>query len=376
MKKLKVGFVGYRGMVGSVLINRMIEEHDLEQIEPLFFSTSNANGHTQPINGITYKLHDAFDLEQLLALDVIISTQGSEYTENIYPQLQKNNYAGFWLDASSSLRMKDNAIIVLDPINRAVIDKALANGVKLFVGGNCTVSLMLLALGGLFANNLVEWVSSMTYQAASGAGANNMRELLQQWNMVVDNVEPILNDKNHNILDLDTKINQVISSPHLPHDYFGYPIACNVLPWIDVAVENGQTKEEWKGGAEANKILGLKPNTIKIDGICVRVGAMRSHSQALTIKLKDKNLSIATIEKILQEHNPWVTLVANNKQDTLTKLTPAAISNTLKIAIGRLHKLNFGDDYLGAFTVGDQLLWGAAEPLRRMLNILVKHHVK
>ncbi|MCX8514749.1 MAG: aspartate-semialdehyde dehydrogenase [Pseudomonadota bacterium] len=374
MKKLKVGFIGYRGMVGSVLINRMLEEGDFAHIDPVFFSTSNPHGNTYPINGTVYKLHDAYDIEQLLMLDVIISTHGGEYTNTMYCKLEQNNYTGFWLDASSNLRMKDNAVIVLDPINRAVIDKALASGVKLFIGGNCTVSLMLLALGGLFANDLVEWVSSITYQAVSGAGANNMRELLQQWHMVAQNSQAILNDNKHSILELDAKINQLINSEHLPRNYFDYPIAGNVLPWIDVAMANGQTKEEWKGGAEANKILGLVPNTINIDGMCVRVGAMRCHSQALTIKLKDKNLSVTAIEKIIQEHNPWVTVVANNKQDTLSKLTPAAISNTLKVAIGRLRKLNFGDDFLGAFTVGDQLLWGAAEPIRRMLNIIIKHH--
>ena len=370
---LKVGFVGWRGMVGSVLLNRMQQDGDFSKITPVFFSTSNAGGSTPLIDGKEYKLNDAYAVQQLLELDVIVTAQGSEYTEKMLPQLTGSGFTGYWLDASSCLRMRDNSVIVLDPINRNVIDKALNEGIKLYVGGNCTVSLMLMALGGLFANNLVEWISSMTYQAASGAGANNMRELLAQSGVMYNSVADLLNNPHSDILAIDTKVSHTLTNGEMPTQYFGAPLAGNVLPWIDTLMGNGQTKEEWKGGVEANKILGLNPESIKVDGLCVRVGSMRCHSQALTIKLTEKNLSVETITEIISNHNQWVKVVDNTKAETLRYLTPAAISGTMDVAVGRIRKLNFGEDYLTLFTVGDQLLWGAAEPIRRMLNILVDY---
>lgn len=371
---LKVGFVGWRGMVGSVLLERMLQENDFSKITPIFFSTSNVGGNPPEVGVKASKLLDAYDINALGELDCIVTTQGSDYTSEVLPKLKAIGFSGYWLDASSALRMTDNSVIVLDPINRDVIDNALNSGVKAYSGGNCTVSLMLMALGGLFKQGLIEWVDSMTYQAASGAGANNMRELLVQSGQMYNGVADLLGDSKNGILAVDARVNEILRSPNLPTQYFGAPLAGNVLAWIDSALENGQTKEEWKGGAETNKILGLAPNTIKVDGLCVRVGSMRCHSQALTIKLKDKNISLTEIEKIIASHNQWVQVVANNKADTLKYLTPVAVSGTLGVAIGRLRKLSFGDDFLTAFTVGDQLLWGAAEPIRRMLNILNEYH--
>lgn len=371
---LKVGYVGWRGMVGSVLMDRMLKENDFAKIEPYFFSTSNVGGKAPNVGKPTPDLLDAYDINALISLDCIVTTQGSEYTEEVLPKLKAAGYKGYWIDASSSLRMSDESIIILDPINRHVIDKGLQDGIKVFSGGNCTVSLMLLALGGLFERDLIEWVDSMTYQAASGAGANNMRELLTQSGHMYNGVKSLLDAPNSNILEVDARVNDILRSDNLPVDYFGAPLAGNVLAWIDKGLESGQTKEEWKGGAETNKILGYKPDTILVDGLCVRVGSMRCHSQALTIKLKDKNLSIEQIQEIIRNHNQWVKVVDNNKADTIKHLTPVAISGTLDVAIGRMRKLKFGSEYLTAFTVGDQLLWGAAEPLRRMVNIINEYH--
>ena len=371
---LKVGFVGWRGMVGSVLMERMREENDFTKIKPFFFSTSNAGGTAPNVGAESSRLLDAYNIDELAKLDCIVTTQGSDYTQEVLPNLKAAGFNGYWLDAASLLRMKDDAVIVLDPINRKVIDQALDKGTKVFCGGNCTVSLMLMGLGGLFENNLVEWISSMTYQSASGAGANNMRELLSQSGYMHDSVADLLKDSKNDILAIDAKVSQALRSNALPTQYFGAPLAGNVLPWIDAQLDNGQTKEEWKGAAETNKVLGLSHNSIKVDGLCVRVGSMRCHSQALTIKLTDKNLSLLEIEQIIANANQWVKVVSNNKADTLKSLTPVAISGKLDIAVGRMRKLSFGEDYLTVFTVGDQLLWGAAEPIRRMLDILVHYH--
>ena len=372
---LNVGFVGFRGMVGSVLLQRMKAKHDFIKINPIFFSTSNVGGIAPSVGKATLnKLQDAYSVKDLLHCDVIITTQGSEYTENILPKLNSAGFSGYWLDASSCLRLKDNSVIVLDPINRNLIDKALDSGIKIYSGANCTVSLMLMALGGLFEHNLVEWVSSMTYQAVSGAGANNMRELLLQNGKMYNGVSELLKDNNSDILEIDATVNKILQGSDFPTKSFGAPLAGNLLPWIDSPLDTGQTKEEWKGTIEANKILGVGPNTIKIDGLCVRVGSMRCHSQALTVKLTDKNISVDAISKLIANHNQWVKVIDNNKADTLKYLTPVAVSGSLDIAVGRIRKLSFGDDYLTLFTVGDQLLWGAAEPIRRMLNILVDYY--
>lgn len=369
---LKVGFIGWRGMVGSVLMERMRQENDFQAIEPMFFSTSAVGGAAPSIGKIVDVLQDAYDVALLSTLDCVLTTQGSDYTKDVLPKLRANGWNGYWLDASSGLRMDDDAIIVLDPINRDLIDHGLSSGIKNYVGGNCTVSLMLLGLDGLLKADLVEWVSSMTYQAASGAGANNIRELLKQSGALFDSAKELLDDKNSSILDVDRLVTQELRSADFPQQYFGAPLAGSVIPWIDAALENGQTKEEWKGGVEANKILGYAPDRVMVDGVCVRVGVLRSHSQALTIKLKRNDLSLEEIEQLIAKANPWVKFVANNKPDTLRELTPASVSGTLDIAIGRLKRLKFGNEYISLFTVGDQLLWGAAEPLRRMLNILVE----
>lgn len=369
---LRVGFIGWRGMVGSVLIKRMLINGDFRRIETVFFSTSNIGGVAPDFGQSQHTLLNAYDIKSLLHLDCIVTTQGSDYTNTIMPQLLSHGYSGFFIDASSALRMSSDTILVLDPLNHEQIVTGIRQGVKNYSGANCTVSLMLLALSGLFKHNLVQWVNSQTYQAASGAGANNMRELLRQCGVMHDSVLSELNDDSSDILSIDSKISQILKSKEMPIDHFGTALAGNVLPWIDVAMGNGQTKEEYKACVEANKILGFNSfNEVKIDGNCVRVGSMRSHSQALTIKLKSSDLKISDIEDIISSGNEWVRLIANNKKDTLNFLTPISVSGTLDIAIGRLRKLNFGEDYLSAFTVGDQLLWGAAEPIRRMINILV-----
>ncbi len=362
---MKVGIVGWRGMVGSVLMQRMQEENDLAGIEPVFFSTSQA-GQEAPMGAGTLKSAD--DIAELSKLDVVITCQGGDYTKAVHPQLRKTGWHGYWIDAASSLRMESDAVIILDPVNRNVIDDALTAGVKDFVGGNCTVSLMLMAIGGLFRAGLVEWVSSMTYQAASGAGAPNMRELLSQMGHLEGSVADLLNTPSSAILDIDRKVTDSLRSDDMPTKEFGYPLAGSLLPWIDREVEDGQSREEWKGFAETNKILGYT-EPVPIDGICVRVGSMRCHSQALTIRL-NQDLPIAEIEALIDNDNEWVKLVPNTKADSLAELTPTAVSGTLAIPVGRVRKMKMGPQYLSAFTCGDQLLWGAAEPLRRMLCIL------
>ncbi len=364
---MKVGFVGWRGMVGSVLMQRMEQENDFAGIEPVFFTTSQV-GQPAPFNA--GNLLDASDLEELQKLDAIVTCQGGDYTKGVHPKLRSAGWQGYWIDAASSLRMEDDAVIILDPVNRKVIDAALADGKKDFIGGNCTVSLMLMALGGLFEAGLVEWISSMTYQAASGAGAPNMRELISQMGGLNKSVEAELADPASAILGIDQKITEALRGSDLPTQNFGFPLAGSLLPWIDRAVEDGQSREEWKGHVETNKILGSE-KPIHIDGLCVRIGAMRCHSQALTIKL-NKDLPMAEIEKLIAGANDWVELVPNSKEETLQKLTPAAVSGTLKVPVGRLRKMRMGGEYLSAFTVGDQLLWGAAEPLRRMVRLLME----
>lgn len=362
---MKVGLVGWRGMVGSVLLQRMQEENDFAGIEPVFFTTSQA-GQPAPMGAGTLK--DASDISELKKLDVIITCQGGDYTKAVRPELNKAGWKGYWIDAASTLRMESDAVIILDPVNRNVIDAALDQGIKDYIGGNCTVSLMLMALGGLFRAGAVEWISSMTYQAASGAGAPNMRELLSQMGTLHGSVEALLQNPSSAILDIDRKVTATLRGDAVPTKEFGFPLAGSVLPWIDREVEDGQSREEWKGYAETNKILGAS-TPIPVDGVCVRVGAMRCHSQGLTIRL-NKDIPLADIEEMIKNDNQWVKFVPNNKPDTLAQLTPTAVSGSLTVPIGRVRKMKMGPQYLSAFTCGDQLLWGAAEPLRRMLQIL------
>ncbi|MEZ4550710.1 MAG: aspartate-semialdehyde dehydrogenase [Desulfobacterales bacterium] len=368
---LKVGFIGWRGMVGSVLMDRMREENDFKGFDALFASTSQA-GQAAPDVGLkTPPLQDAFDIKTLSDMDIIVTCQGSGYTKKVYPELRAAGWDGYWLDAASALRMEPDSIIVLDPVNRHVIDKGLEKGIKNYIGGNCTVSLMLMAIGGLFKNGCVEWLTSMTYQASSGAGANNMRELIRQMTALGAAGKDCLADPASSILELDRLVTESMRSDGFPTENFGVPLAGSVIPWIDSPMENGQTREEWKGFAETNKILENK-TPIPIDGICVRIGAMRCHSQALTIKLT-KDFPTGEIEDMIAGANEWVKLVPNNKEDTIKKLSPAAVSGTLAVPVGRIRKLNTGPEFLSLFTVGDQLLWGAAEPIRRMLNIVLAH---
>ena len=370
---MRVGFVGWRGMVGSVLMGRMRTEGDFERIaEPVFFSTSQAGAAAPDIGRSLPPLRDAHDLNTLGEMDVIVSCQGGDYTKAVHGDLRAAGWSGYWIDAASALRMDEGAVIVLDPVNRPVIDAALASGVKDYIGGNCTVSLMLMALGGLFAADAVEWVSSMTYQAASGAGAQHMRELLAQMGALHDVVAGELADPASGILEIDRRVSEALHAADFPTRQFGVPLAGSLIPWIDVALASGQSREEWKGHAETNKILGRADRPVPIDGLCVRVGAMRCHSQALTIKLR-RDLPLAEIETMIAGANDWVRLVPNDRERTVRELTPAAVTGRLEIPVGRLRKLNFGPEYLSAFTVGDQLLWGAAEPLRRMLGILLHH---
>jgi len=364
---MKVGLIGWRGMVGSVLLQRMQDENDFAGIEPVFFSTSQA-GQAAPMNAGTLK--DASDIAELKKLDVILTCQGGDYTKAVHPELRKQGWQGYWIDAASTLRMEPDAVIILDPVNRNVIDAALARGQKDFIGGNCTVSLMLMGLGGLFRAGLVEWISSMTYQAASGAGAPNMRELLSQMGVLHGSVAELLKNPTSAILDIDRDVTAALRGETIPKKEFGAPLAGNVLPWIDREVEDGQSREEWKGYAETDKILGTT-SPIPVDGICVRVGAMRCHSQAITIKLT-KDVPLADIENIIANDNEWVKLVPNTKADTYAQLTPAAASGLLTVPVGRVRKMKMGPEYLQAFTCGDQLLWGAAEPLRRMVRILME----
>ncbi|WP_435980638.1 aspartate-semialdehyde dehydrogenase [Psychrobacter sp. DM4] len=369
---MTVGLVGWRGMVGSVLIERMREENDFDGMTPVFFSTSNAGGDAPKFEGVkTNQLKDAHDIEALTGCDVIITCQGGDYTQKVHQPLRDSGWNGYWIDAASTLRMKDNSIIILDPVNRSVIDTALANGTKDFIGGNCTVSLMLMAIGELFNRGWVEWVSAMTYQAASGSGANNMRELISGMGVLHNAVESELVNPASAILDIDKKIADTQRSADFPQQYFGVPLAGSLIPYIDVQMDNKQSKEEWKGGVETNKILGNDANSnVPIDGMCVRIGAMRCHAQGLTIKLK-KDIPLDEIENALKNSgNQWLDVVEDDKEATINRLTPVAVTGTLTVALGRLRKLNMGPEYLGAFTVGDQLLWGAAEPLRRMLGII------
>ena len=365
-----VGLVGWRGMVGSVLMQRMIEERDFDVVRPVFFSTSQ-HGQAAPEFGgrSAGTLQDAFDIDALSALDIIITCQGGDYTSEVYPKLRAAGWQGYWIDAASTLRMKDDAIIILDPVNHQVIHDGLNNGIKTFVGGNCTVSLMLMSLGGLFANDLVEWASVATYQAASGGGARHMRELLAQMGMLHDHVAKELHNPASAILDIERRVTELTRSGTLPTDNFGVPLAGSLIPWIDKQLENGQSREEWKGQAETNKILRTN-SVIPVDGLCVRVGALRCHSQAFTLKLK-KDVPLDEVTQLLASHNEWVKVVPNDRELTMRELTPAAVTGTLNTPVGRLRKLNMGPEYLSAFTVGDQLLWGAAEPLRRMLRLLV-----
>ncbi|WP_066296083.1 aspartate-semialdehyde dehydrogenase [Arthrobacter luteolus] len=365
------GFVGWRGMVGSVLMQRMQDEGDFDLINPVFFSTSNAGGQAPAFAQGAGTLEDAYDIETLAKLPIIVTTQGGDYTAEVYPKLRDAGWDGLWIDAASTLRMDDSAIIVLDPVNRDVIDAGLARGVKNFVGGNCTVSCMLMGLGGLFRNGLVEWGTSMTYQAASGGGARHMRELLNQFGTLNSAVAANLADPASAILEIDRAVLAQQKDPSMDASQFGVPLAGSVIPWIDADLGNGQSKEEWKGGAETNKILGrhtAEAARIPFDGLCVRIGAMRSHSQALTLKLTE-DLSIGEIERIIDADNEWAKVVPNTKEATMAQLTPVAVTGTLDIPVGRIRKLEMGPQYISAFTVGDQLLWGAAEPLRRMLRI-------
>lgn len=368
---IKVGLVGWRGMVGSVLMGRMREERDFDLIEPVFFTTSNVGGKGPDMGRGVAPLSDAMAIDALRQMDVIITAQGGDYTSAVYPQLRAAGWQGYWIDAASTLRMQDEAIIILDPVNKEVIKQGLASGVKTYVGGNCTVSLMLMAIGGLFNAGLVEWVSPMTYQAASGAGARNMRELIQQMGAVHAEVQGLLGDPASAILEIDKKVAEFIRSDQYPLDAWPVPLAGNLIPWIDVALASGQSKEEWKAQVEANKIMGRSGNPVPIDGLCVRVGAMRCHSQALTIKL-NKDVPLNEIESLIAAHNDWVKVVPNDREITMRELTPAAVTGTLAVPVGRMRKLTMGPQYLTAFTVGDQLLWGAAEPLRRMLRIILE----
>ncbi len=367
----RVGIIGWRGMVGSVLVQRMREEQDFEVFDPVFFSTSQAGGAGPAIGRDVEPVADAGDVDSLATCEILVSCQGGDYTGATYPALRAAGWKGHWVDAASTLRMNDESVIVLDPVNRHVIDGALHAGKRDWIGGNCTVSLMLMALGGLMREGLVEWVTSMTYQAASGAGAQNMRELLGQMGRLHDAVSGLLADPASAILDIDRHVSAAMRAGDFPVGQFGYPLAGSLLPWIDKDLGNGVSREEWKGGAEGNKILGRRQNPIPIDGLCVRVGAMRSHSQALTIKLT-RDVSLAEVESLLAAANDWVRVVPNEREASLARLTPAAVTGTLEVPIGRLRKLAMGGEFLSAFTVGDQLLWGAAEPLRRTLRILLE----
>ncbi len=368
----RIGFVGWRGMVGSVLIERMREENDFAQIEePVFFSTSQAGQSGPEIGRPVAALRDALDIDQLCAMDAIVTCQGGDYTKRVFSDLRGAGWQGYWIDAASALRMAPDAVIILDPVNLPVIEQALAAGKKDFIGGNCTVSLMLMALGGLFNTGLVEWVTAMTYQAASGAGAKPMRELLRQMGALRDSADPLLADPGSAILEIDRQVSAALRGSDFPVEQIGAPLAGSLIPWIDSALDNGQSREEWKGFAETNKILGRSEQPIPIDGTCVRIGAMRCHSQALTVRLT-RDVPIGEIEQILAAANPWVRVVPNDPESTRQELSPARATGSLTVPVGRLRKMNLGSRYLNAFTVGDQLLWGAAEPLRRMLNILLQ----
>jgi aspartate-semialdehyde dehydrogenase len=372
-KMMRIGFVGWRGMVGSVLIQRMLEENDFERLDPVFFSTSSAGGNGPSIGRATGALRNAHEVKAFEGLDAIVTCQGGEWTKPMYGTLRNAGWDGYWIDAASTLRMAEDAVIVLDPVNRGVIDKALDSGVKNYIGGNCTVSLMMMATAGLLQNDLVEWMTCMTYQSASGAGAQNMRELLQQMGEVHLAAKGLLGDPGSSILDIDREVAGILRDERFPTEHFGVPLAGSLIPWIAEDMGDGVSKEEWKGGAETNKILGREDHPIPVESICVRIGAMRCHSQALTIKLRRK-MALPEIERLISNAHEWVRVVPNTSEASTRELTPAAVTGKLEIPIGRLRTLSMGEDYLGAFTVGDQLLWGAAEPLRRMLRILQARH--
>jgi len=357
-------------MVGSVLMGRMQEEGDFKLVDPVFFTTSQAGQPGPDIGKDVPPLKDANSIDELKQMDVIISCQGGDYTKAVFPALRKAGWDGYWIDAASTLRMEKDSVIILDPVNLDVIQSALDAGKKDFIGGNCTVSLMLMAIGGLFQNNLIEWITPMTYQAASGAGARNMRELIKQMGAVNDHVKSLNDDPASAILEIDRKVADFIRSDEYPLDAWPVPLAGSLIPWIDVQLDSGQSKEEWKAQVETNKILGRSDKPIPIDGLCVRVGAMRCHSQALTIKMT-KNVPLDEISDMIAVANDWVKVVPNDRQLSMEQLTPAAVTGSLTVPVGRMRKLSMGGDYLSAFTVGDQLLWGAAEPLRRMLRILL-----
>ncbi len=365
---MRVGFVGWRGMVGSVLMERMKKEGDFEGFEPVFFSTSNIGGDIPDVGMEAPSLQDAFDLNMLSDLDIIVTCQGGDYTKKVYKELGKSGWKGYWIDAASTLRMENHSIIVLDPVNRSVINNGLKSGIKTFVGGNCTVSLMLMAISGLLESGYVEWITSMTYQSASGAGAKHMKELIRQMAALGKSSENLLKNPASSALELDNIITKQLERDDFPVENFSVPLAGSLIPWIDSAMESGQTREEWKGHVEANKILQTE-NPIPIDGLCVRVGAMRCHSQALTIKLS-KDIPIDEITGLIKKGNEWVKVVPNDKESTIANLTPASVNGGLTIPVGRIRKMKMGPQFIAAFTVGDQLLWGAAEPIRRILNIV------
>ena len=367
---MQVGIIGWRGMVGSVLVQRMREERDFDLVDPVFFSTSQAGATAPEIGKRVPTVKDANDVRELAALDVLISCQGGEYTADMHPKLRKAGWTGYWIDAARHLRMAEDAVIILDPVNRPVIDRALDRGTRDYIGGNCTVSLMLMAMDGLFRADLIEWITSMTYQAASGGGAKHMRELVSQMGLAHESVADLLADPKSSILDIDRELIATQRGGGFPTEQFGYPLAGSLLPWIDADLGNGQSREEWKAQAEGNKILGRSSLPIPIDGICVRIGSMRCHSQALTVKLR-RDVPLGEIERMLATANEWVKVVPNQKDASLRDLTPTAVTGTLDVPVGRLKKLSMGGEYLQAFTVGDQLLWGAAEPLRRMLRIIL-----
>jgi aspartate-semialdehyde dehydrogenase len=374
MAIMKVGFVGWRGMVGSVLMQRMVEERDFELVDPVFFSTSNTGGAAPAIGRASGPLRDANDPAAFDGLDAIVTCQGGDWTTAMHPKLRKRGFRGYWIDAASALRMSDEAVIILDPVNRPVIDAALEKGVRDYIGGNCTVSLMVMALAGLLKADAVEWMTCMTYQAASGAGAQNMRELLQQMGEAHLAAKSLLADPQSSILDIDREVAGILRDERFPTEHFGVPLAGSLIPWIDKDLGNGMSREEWKGGAETNKILGRggkAARPVPVESICVRVGAMRCHSQALTIKLRE-DLPLPQIERMIAGAHEWVRVVPNTRDESIRHLTPAAVTGKLEIPVGRLRKLELGPGYLGAFTCGDQLLWGAAEPLRRMLQIVLR----
>jgi len=378
----QIGIIGWRGMVGSVLLERMRAERDFELVAPTFFSTSQAGGAAPDIGGAIHgtagssvppaKVEDAHDIAALAKLPILISAQGGDYTEVVHPRLRAAGWRGYWIDAASTLRMRGDAIIVLDPVNLPVMQAARERGIKDFIGGNCTVSLMLMAVGGLLRAGEVEWITAMTYQSASGAGAKHMRELLEQMGALHASAAALLQDPAAGILDIDRAVSAALASPEFPRAQFGVPLAASLIPWIDKDLGAGQSREEWKAGAEANKIMGSEAQPVPVEGICVRVSAMRCHSQALTIKLK-RDLPLAEIEQLLAGANPWVRVVPNDRESSIRELSPAAVSGGMNIPIGRLRKLAMGGEYLSAFTVGDQLLWGAAEPLRRTMRFLLPH---